>query len=258
MKKIILSIVIFIVLLFFALLCYAQNEIMEDKPTMVTDTYIFSLTHDENFFGEGFFCTLQSGNEIFIYSKSQDNPHDIANTRRKIHAIIKGAGSFNYSTPQTMDAYLATKYDLGAENRLLPENYYKILADETIKRGLHKNITMVYYRVLNFSENELKFTCNEITSIDGVTMTTGGSVYLFTINRKDGESLNILIDATFNNASQQLSNFMQEIQSLVGSDAIITTKDVQFQSVIYTRDGVRSGWTTFKDSVILSEAYKTE
>jgi len=249
----------FILALSLSLWMFSLAYTADNPVTFASDTYIFSSTQSQDFFGEGFFLNLRNGKEFFIYSKPEDNPHDLANTKRKFYALIKARGSFRQPEARMVDVYLSSKYDLNvfaqshygfsAEHSSLPAKDYLILAGETRNRGLHKITPMIYYKSLSFGENEIEFSAREISNIKGVVMTTGGSVYIFTIERKDGEPLSVVIAAREENAQEKLTDFMQQVSRISGSDKMIIAKNVQYQHEIFTFDGVRAGWTAFIDNV---------
>ncbi|MDP2939040.1 MAG: hypothetical protein Q8O13_03010 [Candidatus Omnitrophota bacterium] len=240
-RKLLFGVTLFF-LIFTCLFIFLKSVSAKPQVTIITDKYIFSAVDDNNFIGEGFFVTLETGNDLFIYSKPGDNPHDIENARRKFLAIAKGEGSVEFPLAKTVSLYLATKYDLGMEHRILSADTYRALAEETRKRGYHKNAEIVYFRDINFSENEIKILCKDIKEIDKLTMTTGGSVFIITINSSGGQSLSIGDSTTNPDAKSQLSDLLKEIKNLIGTDKVIVAKKVSYQDAIYTTDGVRSGW----------------
>ncbi len=218
------------------------------KP--ISSLHIFSSVADQNFEGEGFFLTLKDGGELFIYSKFTDNPHDIVNTARKISATIKGAGSFTYSSDKEIDLYLVSKYDLGAEHRISSPDEYKNLAIKTREEGHSKKVHIIYYKELTFSDGELKFSGKNIGKIDhDVTVTTGGSVYLITVNMKEGDPLNIIIPTSVQDGEKQLSDLAKQIETIIGTDKVLIAKSVSYTDPIYTTSGIRKGWVTFTSNI---------
>ncbi len=251
MKARLSSVTIIIIFVLICVFAFLKLNSLSFKVTIVTDKLIFSQVNNDNFIGEGFFVTLQNGNELFIYSTPENNPHDIENSRRKFFAIAKGNGWFKlpliktirmFLLPKTVRLNLASKYDLGMEHQVLSADIYRALAEEVRKKGYYKKVCIVYFKDITFSKNEVKISCKDITGIDKLTMTTGGSVFVLTVNTKDGKALNIGISTQNPNAESELLNLLEKIKNLVGTDKVIIAKNVSYQDAIYTFKGVRSGW----------------
>ena len=216
---------------------------VKKQITFVTDKYIFSGVDDQNFEGEGFFVTLQNGEELFVTSAFRDNPHDIENVRRKLFGAIKTKGLLTCPLPSyEVDVFLATKYDLRAENRVLTEKEYQNLATKVRERSVHKKIRPIRYQEIEVPQSGMRFSCQEMAEVDGLTMTTGGSVFLITVHFNSVEPLNIGLATNTPDGKEKLLNLSKKIEGLKGTNASITAKNVSYQHEIYTTHGIRTGW----------------
>lgn len=162
----------------------------------ITHTFIYRSAHRPGFEGEGFFLTLPGGQELFVLSSPDDNPHDIANLKRSLQAVRKVGAALVPPPTETEEVYLSTKYDLGAEHRVLSPAEIHALADEVVRREKHRVVAWVKYRDLQVPSVTLRFSCGEIEGMDPITMTTGGSVYVLTVHFKDGEALSLVVAAS--------------------------------------------------------------
>ena len=112
---------------------------------------------------------------------------------------------------------------------------------------------MVYYKDLKVSEGELKFFGKDIIRVGEITMTTGGSVYLITVEMAEGEPLNIVSGTIEENGRQSLLDLGDKIREVIGTDKVVVVNTVSYQDPIYTVDGVRYGWSVFHFNVHIEE-----
>lgn len=229
------------------------------RVTMVTDKYIFSAVNDPQFHGEGFVVTFQNGREIFAYSSPEEDPHAIENVRRKLFSAARTKVPVSYPVRlfPRVSLYLASKYDLGAEHQLLPARAYDALAEKTRQRGLHKKLALLSHQLFNVASSGTRFSCRRITGIDGLTRTTGGSVYLITVHFAEGDPLNIGLATTTPGGTQLLTSLSMEIKRFAGTDAWLVAEDPQLQHEIFTTAGVRSGWVANVTNVSLESEGRT-
>lgn len=221
--------------------------------TYASMAHIFSQADDQNFEGEAFYVTFKDGKQVYIYSRFSDNPHDLANTQRKMQAIMRGVGSFTYPSPKNANVHIASKLSLHKyfpgsstyypEHTLLSESTYKELASLVRQDSEPKEISLVYYKDLQYSDEGMVFKGSDITGIDDISMTTGGSVYLFTVKFKSEKPLNIWTDTVRSDGRSILQNLISKINGIKGTDKEITVKSPNYQEEIYTKSGTRTGWT---------------
>ena len=223
-----------------------KEDIEEIKDPVVSTLYIFSGVDDPNFRGEGFFVRLSNNDELFIYNDDfSDNPHNIANAARRFLARLKGYGKFSYTNEKEIELYISSKYNLGAENRISSKEEYEELAKTTYEMGEIKKVNAVDYNDLVFGEEERIFYAKEIKSIEEITMTTGGSVYLITVNFGNEDPLNIDMPTYVDNAENELKNLKEQLESIKGTDKKIIVDSLSYVDIIYTTSGIRHGWVTF-------------
>jgi hypothetical protein len=231
-----------------------QGSADTGSTSSVSEKYIFSNKTDANIEGEGFFVKIDEAKEIFIASRFLDNPHDIENIRRKFLAVVRGVNHFDYISSDPMTVFMETKQSLDAENTILSENEYKALAKQVRALAHEKNISLVYYKDIRFSLTEVGFLCSAISSIDEITETTGGSVYVFAVHfSNDTQDLNLGLGTITENGTQLLMDFRASVQACAGSEKDIVASDLQFQEQIYTFAGTLSGWVANISGVTIQQ-----
>jgi hypothetical protein len=224
--------------------------------------HIFSEVDNPVFKGEAFYITYRDGRRVYIYSNFNDNPHDIANTQRKIQAIIKGTGSLEYSNSRKISVHIASKVSFNKyfgfggcypEHSLLSVEEYENLANIVLSEPI-QNIELVYYKDLKFPDTNTVFNAEEIVSWDELSWTTGGSSNVFTIHFKRGAPLNIHMGTPQNDAAYNEDKFNQlisDIKSAKGAEKLIIAKSINYQEKMYTTSGVRSGWVAHYTHIII-------
>jgi hypothetical protein len=215
----------------------------------ITHTFIFRSVHQPEFEGEGFFLTLTGGQELFVLSSADDNPHDIANLKRSLQAVRKVGATVLPPPTESEEVYLSTKYDLGAEHRVLSPTEIHALAEEVVKRGKHRAVAWVNYRHLQVPSVTLKFSCGGIIGMDPITMTTGGSVYVLTIHFKDGEALSLVVATSHPNAQDKLIEKKALLEEAARTSKRIRAENLQYHREFFTTAGTRRGWSTFVDNI---------
>jgi hypothetical protein len=215
----------------------------------ITHTFIFRSAHQPGFEGEGFFLTLPGGQEIFVLSSPDDNPHDIANLKRSLQAVRKVGATVAPPRTESEEVYLSTKYDLGAEHRVLSPTEIHALADEVVRREKHRTVAWVKYRHLQVPSVTLSFSCEGIEGMDPVTMTTGGSVYVLTIHFKDGEALSLVEATSLPDAQDKLIAKKALLEKAARTSKRIRAENLQYHLEFFTTEGPRSGWSTFVDKI---------
>jgi len=215
----------------------------------ITHTFIFRSAHQPGFEGEGFFLTLPGGQEVFVLSDPDDNPHDIANLKRSLQAVRKVGAIVVPPRTESEEVHLATKYDLDAENRVLSPTEIHALAEEAVKRGKRRTVSWVNYRHLQVPSVTLHFSCGGIEGMDPITMTTGGSVYVLTIHFKDGEALSLVVAASLPDAQDKLIAMKVLLEEAARTSKRIRAENLQYHREFFTTGGTRSGWSTFVDKV---------
>jgi hypothetical protein len=217
----------------------------------ITHTFIFRSTNQPEFEGEGFFLTLAGGQEVFVLSSPEDNPHDIANLKRSLQAVRKVGAAVDPPRTESEEIYLSTKYDLNAEHRVLSPAEIHALAEEVVMRGKRREVVWVNYRHLQVPSVTLKFSCRGMERMDPITMTTGGSVYVLTIHFKDGEALSMVEATSLPDAQDKLIAKKALLEEAAWTSKMIRAENLQYHREFFTTEGIRSGWSTFVDKVSL-------
>jgi len=215
----------------------------------ITHTFIYRSASQPGFEGEGFFLTLSGGQEVFVLSSPEDNPHDIANLKRSLQAVRKVGANAVPPRTESEEVYLSTKYDLDAEHRVLSPTEIHALAEEVVKRGKRKAVAWVNYRHLQVPSVTLNFPCGGIEGMDPITMTTGGSVYVLTLHFQDGEALSLVEATALPNAQDKLIAKKALLEEAARTSKMIRAENLQYHREFFTTDGIRSGWSTFVDKV---------
>ncbi len=215
----------------------------------ITHTFIFRSAHRPGFEGEGFFLSLPGGQEVFVLSSPEDNPHDIANLKRSLQAVRKVGATVVPPRTESEEIYLSTKYDLDSEHRVLSPMEIHALAEEVVRRGKRRAVAWVNYRRLQVPSVTQKFSCGGIERMDPITMTTGGSVYVLTIHFKDGEALSLVEATALANAQEKLIAKKALLEKAARTSKMIRAENLQYHREFFTTDGTRSGWSTFVDKV---------
>ena len=215
----------------------------------ITHTFIYRSAHHPEFEGEGFFLALPGGQELFVLSSPDDNPHDIANLKRSLQAVRKVGATVVPPPTKSEEVYLSTKYDLDAEHRVLSPTEIHALAEEVVKRGKRRAVAWVNYRYLHVPSVTLNFSCEGIEGMDPITMTTGGSVYVLTIHFKDGEALSLVVATSHPNAKDKLIEKKVLLEEAARTSKMIRAENLQYHREFFTTAGTRRGWSTFVDKV---------
>ena len=215
----------------------------------ISHTFIFRSALQPGFEGEGFFLTLPGGQEVFVLSSPDDNPHDIANLKRSLQAVRKVGVPVVPPRTESEDVYLSTKYDLDAENKVLGPTEIRALAEVVVKRGKRRAVDWVYYRHLHVPSVTLDFSIRGIERMDPITMTTGGSVYVLTIHFKDSEALSLVAATSLPEAQEKLVATKALLEEAARTSKRIRAENLQYHREFFTTGGTRSGWSTFVDSV---------
>ncbi|OGP77679.1 MAG: hypothetical protein A2Z40_01680 [Deltaproteobacteria bacterium RBG_19FT_COMBO_60_16] len=215
----------------------------------ITHTFIFRSAHQLTFEGEGFFLALPGGQEVFVLSSPEDNPHEIANLKRSLQAVRKVGATVVPPRTESEEVYLSTKYDLGAEHRVLSPTEIHALAEEVVRRGNRRAVAWVNHRHLQVPSVTLNFSCGGMEGMDPITMTTGGSVYVLTIHFKDGEALSLVEAASLPNAQDKLIAKKALLEEAARTSKMIRAENLQYHREFFTTEGPRSGWSTFVDKV---------
>lgn len=217
-----------------------------------TDLYLFSGVDDRSFEGEGFFASLSTGETIFVYSRFMDDPSGIVAIQRELAATAHGqGGNITYNNGKEANAYFASKAELGIENRISNFSDYETAIPNLRSKGSIQKATFVYMKDISATPISVVILGKDITSVNDMTETTGGSVYVITINSSNGNPLSVVVATKDGDvAKNRLEEFKNMVtKEVVGTDKKIVAKNVSYQDVIYTLDGVRTGWSTFLDSV---------
>jgi hypothetical protein len=215
----------------------------------ITHTFIFRSARQPGFEGEGFFLTLAGGQELFVLSSPDDNPHDIANLKRSLQAVRKVGATVVPPPTESEEVYLATKYDLDAEHRALSPTEIHALAEEVVNRGKRRTVAWVNYRHLQVPSVTLNFSSGGIERMDPITMTTGGSVYVLTIHFKEGEALSLVVATSLPDAQEKLIEKKALLEEAARTSKWIRAENLQYHREFFTTEGTRSGWSTFVDQV---------
>lgn len=234
----------------------APREQGERRPTHplyqsegITHTFIFRSAQRPAFEGEGFFLTLPGGQDAFVVSAPEDNPHDIANLKRSLQAVRKAGARPIVPDTRQEEIFLATKYALDAEHRALGPDEIRALANEVVRRGERRAVSWVDFRRLKLPSVTLSFPAKGIEGIDPITMTTGGSVYVLTVRFKDGEPLSLVVAASRPDAQDRLFAKKALLEDAARTSMTIRAVDVQYHVEFFTNAGIRSGWSAFADKV---------
>ena len=215
----------------------------------ITHTFIFRSVLRSGFEGEGFFLTLPGGQQVFVQSARDDNPHDIANLKRSLQAVRKAGAAVAAPRTETEEVFLATKYELDAEHRAHSPDEIHALAEIVAGRGERRAVAWVNHRNLKVPSVTLNFSIGEIAGMDPVTMTTGGSVYVLTIRFRDGDALSLVAAASRPDAQDSLNAKKAALEKAARTSKTIRAEDLQYHREFFTHDGVRSGWSAFVDKV---------
>jgi len=215
----------------------------------ITHTFIFRSVLRPGFEGEGFFLTLPGGQDVFVQSAPDDNPHDIANLKRSLQAVRKAGARVDIPRTVTEEVLLATKYELNAEHRALAPDEIHALAETVARRGERRTVAWVNYRNLQVPSVTLRFSARGIVGMDPVTMTTGGSVYVLTIHFTDGDALSLVAATSRPDAQDRLNARKAALEEAARSSKMIRAEDLQYHREFFTIDGVRRGWSAFVDKV---------
>lgn len=215
----------------------------------ITHTFIFRSVLRPEFEGEGFFLTLPGGQEVFVQSAPDDNPHDIANLKRSLQAVRKAGAHVVSPQTNTEEVFLATKYELNAEHRALAPDEIHALAEIVAGRGERRTVAWVNYRSLQVPAVTLRFRAGGIVGIDPITMTTGRSVYVLTIHFSDGDAFSLVAATSRADAQDRLNAKKAALKEAARSSKMIRAEDLQYHREFFTIDGVRRGWSAFVDKV---------
>jgi len=253
------KIIFLIIVIFVAGITWAD---LDHKIQYISDKFVFS-TQDLTFKGEGFFVDFENGKKILIYNDDfSRNPHNIKNLHEKLKAIQKDMGKLQFNKVTSKKIFIVSKSALGYEHWLLSVKDYDYLAKQAIAVGQKVFANTVHMDDLTFSESILRIPSNRIRSIGPLAMTTGGSVYTFSIKVEGEFDINVWIGTKREDGLEILKAFADELQKHLDENFILAVHNPRFQDAIFVRGigddvmiGSRtwSGWTVPMQDVHMEE-----
>ena len=128
----------------------------------ISHTFVFQ-SRSRSDFGEGFFFEPKDGKKVLIQSSPEDNPHDLANLKRYLQAVLKAGAKVTFPPTKDEELFLATKYSLGIERIALSPEQIRQAAGKAAAKGKFEKVALINYRSIQLPKIELTFPCAEIS-----------------------------------------------------------------------------------------------
>jgi len=219
--------------------------------------------------GLGFFITVQDGSKYLVYQDVSDTDNtspeilgsDLGNVLKKVAAAMKqAAGTIDIVRSTPVKGFAKSLEELGkAHSRLSPAQQTQIAEDmkaaELAAGQVASDILLVEEADLLVVTSDFTMDCGNVADVGPVTMTTGGSVYIYHIEMKSGDHLNVA-SGTSLATSQALLDVSREnvINACLGKTNVTLAIGWNiFQDAIYTQAGTYSGYITNPENLVVRQ-----